>query len=132
MNKNILEKYVNMLENKNFVLILPKKYVYHISNPIHRKQIEKLGLIPKEKSDTWLSDTPINKPCIFATNDNNKNSWFDSGYDDDVYRIDTTLIKNKWFKDPNFEWGDYPHIITFENIPKNAIKLIYIGSGLEK
>lgn len=60
------------------------KYVYHRSNPIFRNEIELQGLVPKGKSETWLSD-------------------------------------------PNFDGELY--IITNKEIPKEAITLIYKGTG---
>ena len=116
------------------------KYVYHKSNPIFREKIEKEGLKVFSKSDTWLSDTPIFGKVIFATDSDNKKDWFNSNYDDDIYKIDTTKINNKWFKDPNFEpqekkvnintgVSNSKHIITFENIQASAIELIYSGTG---
>jgi len=124
------------------------KFVYHSSNPIFRKHILKDGLKVKGKSETWLSDTKIDGKVIFATNSDKKEDWFDSTYDDDIYQIDTEKITNKWFEDPNFSNDNEKftvyngkkiklpnntsknhHIITFENIPVEAIKLIYKGTG---
>ena len=59
-------------------------------------------------------------------NSNKEDYRFDSTYDDDIYRIDTTKLNNKWYNDPNFDDG--LHLITFDKIPLNAIKLIYKGS----
>ncbi len=108
--------------------VLPNKYVYHTSNPIFRDKISKEGLITKGKSETWLSDTKIDGKVIFAVNSDNPKKWWDSTYDDDIYRIDTTELINKWYNDPNFDLED-KRIITFENIPLNSIKLIYKGTG---
>ncbi len=120
---------INEEINKMFTPVNVNDFVYHKSNPIYRDEIEKRGLIPKGKSETWLSDTPIKGKVIFATNSNNQKDWFDTTYDDDIYKIDTTKIKNKWYVDPNFKWGDSKHVITFEPIPKYAITLIHQGSG---
>ena len=60
-------------------------------------------------------------------NSNKEDYRFDSTYDDDIYRIDTTKLNNKWYNDPNFD-DDGLHLITFDKIPLNAIKLIYKGS----
>lgn len=109
--------------------VKPIKYLYHTSNPIFRDKILKEGLITKGKSATWLSDTNIKGKVIFAVNSGNKNDFWDSTYDDDIYKIDTSKIKNKWFNDPNFELKDN-RIITFDNIPINSIELIYKGTGL--
>jgi hypothetical protein len=112
-------------------LVKTNKYVYHKSNPIFRDEISSMGLIPKGKSEAWLSDTNIKGKVIFATNSDNEKDWFDSTYDDDIYKIDTKLIKNKWYQDPNFycESNNCKYIITYEPIPKSAIKLIYKGTG---
>ena len=69
------------------------------------------------------------KPAIFATNSTNKRAWFDSTYDDDIWFIDTTKIPDvKWFKDRHFE-SRSKHIVTFQDIPKEAITLKYEGTG---
>jgi hypothetical protein len=135
------------INNPHLTPIKVGRFVYHKSNPIFRKMIKKQGLIPKGKSETWLSDTKINGKVIFATNSINKDDWFDSTYDDDIYQIDTSKLKNKWYNDPNFtkkeDWieynakkfrlpqndNSYKHVITFEPIPASAIKLIYQGTG---
>jgi hypothetical protein len=114
--------------NDNLIEISPNKYVYHTSNPIFRNKISKEGLIPKGKSETWLSDTKIDGKVIFAVNSDDKEDWWDSTYDDDIYKIDTTNLNNKWYNDPNFDL-DNKRIITFENIPLNSIQMIYKGTG---
>jgi len=108
--------------------LTPNKYIYHTSNPIFRDMISKEGLIPKGKSETWLSDTKIDGKVIFAVNSDNREDWWDSTYDDDIYKIDTTKLKNKWYVDTNFDLED-KRIITFESIPLNSIKLIYKGKS---
>lgn len=118
----VCERYNNLVE------IEPNKYVYHTSNPIFRDKISKEGLITKGKSETWLSDTKIDGKVIFAVNSDNQKDWFDSTYDDDIYKIDTSKIKNKWYVDPNFDLNA-KRIITFEKIPLDSIKLIYKGTG---
>jgi len=111
------------------------KFLYHKSNPIFRDKIAVEGLIVKGISETWLSDTPINGKVIFATNSEDRSKWFDDDYDDDIYRIDTSELSNKWDKDPNFDGVGIhydSHVITFENIPLSAIELIYKGTGKSK
>jgi len=105
----------------------PNKYVYHTSNPLFRDKISKEGLIPKGKSEAWLSDTKIDGKVIFAVNSENPEDWWDSTYNDDIYRIDTTKFNNKWYVDPNFDLED-KRIITFERIPLNSIELIKKGN----
>jgi hypothetical protein len=122
-------RYIKLYENYNSHLeVKPNRYLYHTSNPIFRDNIAKEGLIPKGKSEAWLSDTKIDGEVIFAVNSDNKEDWFDSTYDDDIYKIDTTNLKNKWYVDPNFDLED-KRIITFERIPLSSIELIYKGTG---
>lgn len=113
--------------------MIPKNYIYHTSNPIFRNKISKEGLIPKPKSVSWLSNTKIDGEVIFAVNSNDKENYWDSTYDDDIYEIYTKNLKNKWYRDPNFVHGiyesKYPAIITFEKIPPSNIKLIHKGTG---
>jgi len=116
------------LMNDKLIMVKPNRFLYHTSNPIFRDKISKEGLIPQGKSEAWLSDTKIDGKVIFAVNSDDKEDWWDSTWDDDIYRIDTDKLKNKWYVDPNFDLED-KRIITFENIPLNAIKLIYSGSG---
>ena len=125
------KQFLNESINDNLIPVDVNKFVYHSSNPIFHETISKEGLLPKGKSETWLSDTPIEGEVIFATNSDNKTDWFDSTYDDDIYRIDTTNLINKWYLDPNFGADDNHHIITFEPIPFSALTLIYEGTGDE-
>ncbi len=74
-----------MVLNDILIEVIPGKYIYHQSNPNFRKAIAEQGLIPKGKSETWLSTTPIDGKVIFATNSENEEDWFNSGYDDDRY-----------------------------------------------
>ena len=106
------------------------RFVYHKSNPAFRDAIAKVGLIPKGKSEAWLSDTPISGKVIFVTDSPNENEWFDSTYDDDVYKIDTSRLKNVFYKDPNFAHSaDTKFLFTYEPIPVSALELIYKGTG---
>jgi len=111
--------------------IIPNEKVFHQSNPMFRNKIEEQGLKVRAgecyKIYAGYGEKCI--PAIFATNSSNKRSWFDSSYDDDVWEIDTTKIPNvKWYKDRHYE-SRSKHIVTFQDIPKEAIKLIYEGSG---
>lgn len=128
-NINRIKEVMGINNTNKLVPVSTNQYVYHKSNPIFRKQIEEMGLIPKGKSETWLSDTPIEGKVIFATNSDNEKDWFDSPYDDDIYRIDTTKINNTWYKDPNFPEENSKHIITFDHIPTHVIEIIYKGTG---
>lgn len=127
----------NILENLNKSHLtevkVKKKFLYHQSNPKFRDKISKEGLIPQSRSEAWLSDTNIDGKVIFLSTSDDKQKWFDSGYDDDIYKIDTSKFSANYYLDPNFEWTNTDHyIITYEKIPKNAIELIYIGNGNPK
>lgn len=126
LSEHIHESFAN---NTHLVNTQPLKTIYHRSNPMFRKLIDKQGLQPKGKSEAWLSDTNINGNVIFATNSANVDDLFDSGYDDDIYKIDTTKLSNTWYKDPNFVNTNNKHMITFDPIPRSAITLVYKGSG---
>lgn len=108
------------------------KTVYHKASPVNRELISNKGLIPY-RGEQWIDENlkNIKSPAIFATNSENKEDWFDSGYDDDVWEIDVKSLENvEWFADPYFDWDDkYKHIFTYSAIPIKALTLIYKGSG---
>jgi hypothetical protein len=126
--KTTLSGFLNE-DNSHLVEVKPNRYVYHSSSPFVRDIISKEGLVPQGKSAAWLEDTKIDGKVIFAVNSDDKDDWWDSTYDDDLYKIDTAKIKNnKWFNDPNFDLED-KRVSTFEHIPIKALELIYRGSG---
>jgi hypothetical protein len=111
--------------------ITPNQIVVHKSNPMFRDKIMENGLKVKagECYKVYVGYGVKCKPAIFATNSTNKRAWFDSTYDDDIWFIDTTMIPDvKWFKDRHFE-SRSKHIVTFQDIPKEAITLKYEGTG---
>jgi len=128
-----IKQVMGLKESIELIPVITNRFVYHTSNPIFRDQIEDMGLITKGRSESWLSDTPIEGKAIFATNSDDETVWFDSTYDDDIYEIDTSKIDNIWYNDPNFRlYEDNKYIITFDDIPKEAVKLIYKGTGKSK
>ena len=111
--------------------IIPNKIVIHKSNPKVRDKILNEGLKVRAgecyKIYAGYGEKCI--PAIFATNSTNKRSWFDSTYDDDVWEINTEMIPDvKWYKDKHYE-SRSKHIVTFENIPVDAITLKHEGTG---
>ena len=117
----------------------PDKFVYHKSNPIWRDNILKTGLLVSvgecyKDYSSYFSEEEC-RPAIFATDSENEKEWFDSTWDDDVWRINTKIANVEWFKDKHFkkmkhpDFGKYEHIVTFEDIKPEAIKLIYKGTG---
>lgn len=111
--------------------IIPNKIVVHKSNPMFRDNILKDGLRAKsgECYRIYVGYGTKCKPAIFATNSINKRAWFDSTYDDDIWEINTEMIPDvKWYKDRHFE-SRSKHIVTFQDIPKEALTLKYEGMG---
>lgn len=107
----------------------PSEIVFHKSSPKWRDDILQFGLrtLVGDCYMTYVGEEEQCIPAIFATDSEKKENLFDSTYDDDIWEIDTKIADVKWFKDKHFE-GDY-HIVTFENITPNAIKLVYEGTG---
>ena len=111
--------------------IIPNSIVVHKSNPMFRDNIMSEGLKVKDGEcyKIYVGYGIQCKPAIFATNSINERAWFDSTYDDDVWFIDTTKIPDvKWFIDRHFG-STKKHIVTFQNIPSEALTLKYEGSG---
>jgi hypothetical protein len=111
--------------------IIPNKIVIHKSNPKVRDKILNEGLKVRAgecyKIYAGYGEKCI--PAIFATNSTNKRASFDSTYDDDVWEINTEMIPDvKWYKDKHYE-SRSKHIVTFENIPVDAITLKHEGTG---
>ena len=111
--------------------IIPNSIVVHKSSPVWRENILKTGL-QVSTGDCYKIYVGYGiqcKPAIFATNSINERAWFDSTYDDDVWFIDTTKIPDvKWFIDRHFG-STKKHIVSFQNIPSEALTLKYEGSG---
>lgn len=115
--------------------ITPQKYVVHSSSPSNRESISKYG-IRAVLGECYLIYADSNYgeddecvPAVFATNSLKKKDLFDSTYDDDLWVIDTEIANVKWFKDAHFKSDTYPHIVTFEDIPVEAVRLVYKGTG---
>jgi len=115
----------------------PNKFVVHKSNPVWRKNIRLNGLLTSvgecyenhamDLYGEWYTEC---QPAIFATDSLDKEDMFSDGYDDDTWLIDTECAGVTWYRDAHFEGGDYEHhIVTFENISSNCIKLINKGTG---
>ena len=114
--------------------ITPNRIVIHKSTPKNRDRILEQGLKVRagECYKTYAGYGEKCIPAIFATNTTNKRAWFDSTYDDDIWEIDTTMIPEvKWYKDNHYE-PTKKHIVTFENIPSEALTLKYEGTGESK
>jgi hypothetical protein len=115
--------------------VTPGRYVVHSSNPSNRDNISTTGLqVSLGECYLIYADSNYEEddecvPAIFATDSLKKKDMFDSTYDDDIWVIDTDRAGVQWYKDAHFDFGDYKHIVTFENIPVDAVRLIYKGTG---
>ena len=109
----------------------PARVVVHTSNPVVRDNIKLTGLQVSvgECYQLYVGDDVDCMEAIFATDSLSKNEMFDSTYDDDIWLIDTECANVKWYRDKHFDFGPYKHIVTFENISPECIKLIYKGTG---
>lgn len=108
--------------------------MYHKAPPSIRKNIKEEGLKTKVGNSYqghWNgTDKEENLESVIFAYDKNK-KIYDTTYDDDIWEIDTSkLNKENWKKDPD-EWiyNKYGSLIYNKNIPKDAIKLIYQGTG---
>jgi len=133
--ENLQESIRRILREENYSPagkeITPNKIVIHKSNPKVRNKILNEGLKARAgecyKIYAGYGEKCI--PAIFATNSTNKRAWFDSTYDDDIWEINTEMIPDvKWYKDRHYE-SRSKHIVTFQDIPKEAITLHYEGTG---
>ena len=106
------------------------RFVYHLASDKLRERINNDGIVAY-RGFQWLSDTKIEGNAVFATNSDDPKDWFESTWDDDVWKIDTTKISEIiWYDDPNFSWGkENKHIYTKSSIPRMAIELIKEGTG---
>ena len=110
---------------------VPYRIVVHKSNPVWRENIELTGLQVSvgECYQLHVGGDIECKEAIFATDSLKNMDMFQSSYDDDIWLINTECANVKWYRDKHFEGGPYKHIVTFENISPECIKLIYKGTG---
>lgn len=138
-----LENISEIVESKDTITIVPNRLIYHSSNPYYRKQISKQGLIPKH-GEGWLADDNIKGNAIFAFNGQTNDKVahrvvktdsfgeipsYDSGYDDDIWIIDTAKYHHPWYIDTNMYSNSNNFIYTRYPIPIQAITLAYKGTG---
>lgn len=127
--KTIIE-YIN--ETKKHVVNDIPKFLYHKSPPSIRNKIEKEGLKPTigdSYKAHWEGKDIDLEPVIFAYD--KEKQEYDTTWDDDIWQIDTNkLNKNNWKKDPDEYMTDaFGSLIYNKKIPRNALKLIYKGTG---
>ncbi len=104
------------------------RYVYHVSNPRFRAAIMEQGLLPIVGEQRCFEWEDNNSKVIFLTNATEVDHLFQSGYDDDVWRVDTKgLSCDKCFVDPNFRIDK--HVVLYiDNIAPERLKLVYEGN----
>jgi hypothetical protein len=143
IQKNIGEKYteskvVELIKNNiPFILKLEANYdkptkdqigiLYHITHLRKKDKILKIGLCPK--SDEKIAHHPARVYFTFQKEDAYLYAYDKrSGISEYVlFEVDLSKLKDisvQLYKDPNFPKGCY----TNDNIPKNCLKIIDVGS----
>lgn len=119
----------SVFENKHKGPEVQPKLVYHKSNPIFRNLIDEQGL-KVMKGDSYSCHSPEKEcpPAIFGYVGDP--DCYDSTYDDDIWLIDTSEIPDhRWYIDLEVSGYIQSAVVTYENIPRRAIRLIYRGTG---
>lgn len=127
-NMKYLKEYNEYVSKHKGEIVKPNK-VYHKSNPKFRDLIDNEGL-KTMKGDSYSAHSPEEgeQPAIFGyMGDDIK--YYDSTYDDDVWLIDARKINNIWFYDKEVGSIDKLAVVTYTDIPRNAIELVYRGTG---
>lgn len=113
-------------------IIITNKYVYHVTDKVNLMSILKnglkikLGFHYKNYARANYDITNIPK-ALFAVNTNLEDVIKDYATNllgGKIIEINTKLINNIWYKDRHFTYNEN-YIVTFENIPKEAISFIY-------
>lgn len=128
-NLMLFKEFVSLYENKHKGKRMFPTTLYHKSNPMFREQIEKEGLkLMKGESYSLHSPEESSPLAIFAYFGDI--DYYDSTYDDDIWQIDVSKIPNvEWFLDNEVGGMIQSAVVTYQNIPREAIKLIYKGTG---
>lgn len=130
---NLIETFEDVYK-KAFSARIPK-YLYHKGNPSFRENILKNGLVPHigESYELFITDPARGnkhlekeelQPMVFLY-DIETYGDYDSTWDDDKYRIDTSMLNKDLFRldvlDNCYTYSDV--------IPPDAIELVYEGTG---
>jgi len=112
-----------------------RRYVYHISHPKNTKKIlqeglkVRVGYVYEMYTKSKGQDKKDVPPAIFAFNMPKRKIVEPKKFPEYrilgtvLWRIDTQKLPNVWYKDGHFENSDI-RIVTFEDIPLSAIKLV--------
>lgn len=104
----------------------PKSRLYHKSNPKFRELIGEQGLT-LQKGESYSIHSPEAPPAIFVYFGDI--DYYDSTYDDDIWEIDHKKIDQEFFIDLEICGDIQQALVTYKPIPREAIKLIYEGTG---
>jgi hypothetical protein len=104
------------------------RYLYHVANPANRKSIGARGLIPGP-SEQRCGSYGCEDNLLFVSDTDKRDELFNSGLNDDIWRIDASKIPNdvQWEVDANLSDGDDDpvNIFTRSAIPANALTLVW-------
>lgn len=123
---NIIKDFNSFSSSNNYQKVTTNRFVYYLSSSSLRSQIQMNGITPKDIDKSFN----INKPAIVLINSYDKSDWFNLEYND-IWQIDTHLIDNIFYKDPNLDlvsFQDYKYVFTFDPIPSKSIKIYHKGS----
>lgn len=121
-------------------IIIPQRFIYHVSLKINRSNISSQGLTPKDSSTgNWSHSKIIKYPAgIFANNTTIVSDLFyiqEAIYDKfpkhlfDIWKIDTLGLNNQWFLDSNLS-NCQDYIFSPTAIPAKNLKLYRFKNGL--
>jgi len=120
-DKPELTHYRLNIKDTHFNRAKPPRYVYHKTRHKNYRSIVENGL--EIRGNEVYSDTPMyNHPsAIFVSSEQDFFGWSN----DDEWRIDTTMIDNKWWQDYNLyhEEQQKKSFLTYEPIPFSAISI---------
>jgi hypothetical protein len=114
-------KFHLFVKDTYFNRIKPPRYLYHATKHSNYDNIIKNGLVIRPNTNYKTSNDLDRPDAIFAGVA--KDTW-DKNNIADIWRIDTTKIKNKWYLDYNLYFNDNESFLTYESIPPEAIKFI--------
>lgn len=120
---------------ENIILKIPIK-LYHKASPILRNKIKLEGL-KAQIGDSYIAhwrgtkEEKYLKPAIFAYDKDVEE--YDTTWDDDIWEIETLKTnKSKWTKDLDKYMANKGCFMIEEDIPKEALRLVYKGTGKDK
>ena len=117
-----LEEFIMNIKDTHYNRVKPPRYLYHKTGHENFRSIYENGLEIRENEKYKLEPHFDHPKGIYASSEQD---FF--GYsNEDEWRIDTTKINNKWWRDYNLYNKDQQKksFVTYEPIPPSAIELI--------